>query len=316
MSCRRFHQRFGKGRKGFMGLFHFGKKKETELEKSTETVEYNKIAEKVNINEQSYTNDENRRFVMLIEEAFLAQGKDGIVTVGMMRGTIKNGDAVYLLEPGDRICMVNVIGLAVQDGGAMKPVEEASNQITGVKIYDIAGREKVAKYAVLTSVKPQLNRVEPASIENPYIWGLSYGYRKFVKDADFFDIFISELLMTSVLVPVFRGKEGDAVLSRADQSGRRDLLAFTDKFQLMLGDWNKIGNQENIHISENVGEQNDALRVAAIRFVDCIDMVCSQNGKIGGIALNSYGEALIVLSGEMLDTIYKSGEFQRVIKEY
>lgn len=316
MSCRRFHQRFGKGRKGFMGLFHFGKKKETELEKSTETVEYNKIAEKVNINEQSYTNDENRRFVMLIEEAFLAQGKDGIVTVGMMRGTIKNGDAVYLLEPGDRICMVNVIGLAVQDGGAMKPVEEASNQITGVKIYDIAGREKVAKYAVLTSVKPQLNRVEPASIENPYIWGLSYGYRKFVKDADFFDIFISELLMTSVLVPVFRGKEGDAVLSRADQSGRRDLLAFTDKFQLMLGDWNKIGNQENIHISENVGEQNDALRVAAIRFVDCIDMVCSQNGKIGGIALNSYGEALIVLSGEMLDTIYKSGEFQRVIKEH
>ncbi len=70
----------------------------------------------------------------------------------------------------------------------MKPVEEAANRITGVKIYDIAGREKVAKYAVLTSV----------------------------------------------LVPVFKGKEG---------------------------------------------------------------------------------EALIVLSGEMLDTIYKSGEFQRILRE-
>lgn len=298
-----------------MGLFHFGKKKETELEKSAEAVEYNKIAEKVNIKEQSYTNDENRRFVMLIEEAFPAKDNDGIVTVGMMRGTIKNGDAVYLLEPGDRICMVNVIGLAVQDGGEMKPVEEAANRVTGVKIYDIAGREKVAKYAVLTSVKPQINRVEPASIENPYIWGLSFGYRKFIKDTDFFDIFISELLMTSVLVPVFRGKEGDAVLSRPDQSGRRDLLAFTDKFQLMLGDWNKIGNPENTLIPKNVGDQNDALRVAAIRFADCIDMICSQHGNIEGIVLNAYGEALIVLSGEVLDTIYKSGEFQRIQKE-
>lgn len=158
---------------------------------------------------------------MLIEEAFPAKDSDGIVTVGMMRGTIKNGDAAYLLETGDRICMVNVMGLAVQD----------------------------------------------------------------------------------------------AVFSRADQSGRRDLLAFTDKYQFMLGDWNKIEKQENIHISENVGDQNDALRLTAIRFADCIDMVCSQNGKIGGITLNLYGEALIVLSGEMLDTIYKSGEFQRILRK-
>lgn len=43
--------------------------------------------------------------------------------------------------------MVNVIGLAVQDNGEMKPVEEAANRVTGVKIYDIAGREKVVKYA-------------------------------------------------------------------------------------------------------------------------------------------------------------------------
>lgn len=47
----------------------------------------------------------------------------------------------------------------------------------------------------------------------------------------------------------------------------------------MLGNWNKIGNQENTPIPENDGEQNDALRVTARRFVDCIDMICSQNGK-------------------------------------
>lgn len=298
-----------------MGLFHFGKKKETELEKSAEAVEYNKIAEKVNIKEQSCTNDENRRFVMLIEEAFPAQGNDGIVTVGIMHGTIKNGDAVYLLEPGDRICMVNVIGLAIQDGGKMKPVEEAADRITGVKIYDIAGREKVAKYAVLTSVKPQLDRGEPASIENPYVLGLSFGYRKFIRDTDFFDVFISELLMTNVLVSVLRGKDGDAVLSKSDQPGRRDMLVFTDKFQLMLGDRSKLGNPENTSIPENVGDHNEAPRVAALRFVDCIDMVCSPDSKIQGIALNSYGSAFIELSREMLDTIYQSGEFQRIIKE-
>ncbi len=298
-----------------MGLFGFGKKNKTDLESAADVVEYNRIADKVNIKEQSYTNDENRRFVMMVEEAFPAKDNDGIVTVGMMRGTIKNGDAVYLLEPGDRICMVNVIGLAVQDGGQMKPVEEAANRVTGVKIYDIAGREKVAKYAVLTSVKPQLDRGDPASIENPYVLGLSFGYRKFIRNTDFFDIFISELLMSNVLVPVLRGKDGDAVLSRFDQSGRRDMLVFTDKFQMMLGDWNKLGNPANTSIPENVGDHNDALRVAALRFVDCIDVVCSKTVKIEGIALNAYGGAFIELSGEMLDTIYQSGEFQRILKE-
>lgn len=286
-----------------MGLFHFGKKKETELEKSAEAVEYNRIADKVNIKEQSYTNDENRRFVMMIEEAFPAQGNDGIVTVGMMRGTIKNGDAVYLLEPGDRICMVNVIGLAVQDGGKMEPVEEAANRITGIKIYDISGRSQVAKYAVLTSVKPQSNRKDPSSIENPYVWGLSSGYKKFIKDADYFDILVSELLMTNVLVPMYKEEEGYAALSRTDSLGKADLLVFTDKYQMLLGDWKKAKEQEG------------DLQITAMRFTDCIDMICSQNKKKVGIAVNAYGEFSLILSEEMLYMLYRSGEFQRIIRE-
>ncbi len=287
-----------------MSLFHFGKKKEAELKKAENTADYSSIAEKVNIKEQSYTNDENRRFVMMVEEAFPAQGNDGVITVGMMRGTIKNGDAVYLLEPGDRICMVNVIGLAIQNGSEMKPVEEAANQITGVKIYDIRGRSKVAKYAVLTSVKPQMNRKDPSAIENPYIWGLSFGYRKYMKAADYFDIFISELLMTNVLVPMHKGEDGYAVLSRPNrQSGGGDLLVFTDKYQLLLGDWTKLGDQEN------------ELQIAAMSFAECIDMICSQKGQTKGIALNAYAKFPIILSEEMLDTIYQSGEFQRIIRE-
>lgn len=301
-----------------MGLFGFGKKKETDQENAADAVEYNRIAEKVNIREQSYANDENRRFVMMIEEAFPAKDNEGIVTVGMMRGTIKNGDAVYLLEPGDQISMVNVIGLAVSDGGEMKPVEEAANRIAGVKIYDIAGRKKAEKYAVLTSVKPQINRKDPASIENPYVWGLSFGYRKFMKDTDYFDIFISELLMTNVLVLMHKRQEGYAMLSRPNQSyrqGRGELFAFTDKYQLLLGDWNRTGEQGNTKDQEHAGERQDDLRIVAMRFTDCIDMICSQNGKIAGIALNAYGKFPIVLSEEILNTIYKSGEFQRIVRE-
>lgn len=286
-----------------MGLFHFGKKKEKELEKSAETVEYKRIADKVNIKEKSCTNDENRRFVMLIEEAFPAQGKDGIVTVGMMYGTIKNGDTVYLLEPGDQICMVNVIGLAVRDGGKMEPVEEAANRLTGVKIYDISGRNKVAKYSVLTSVKPQSNRKDPSSIENPYVWGLSSGYQKFIKDTDYFNILISELLMTNVLVPMYKEEEGYAALSRTDSSGKADLLVFTDKYQMLLGDWKKAIEREG------------DLQITAMRFTDCIEMICSQNKKKAGIAVNAYGGFSLLLSEKMLYMIYQSGEFQRIIKE-
>lgn len=292
-----------------MGLFGFGKKNKVVQEKAAEAVEYNKIAEKVNIKEQSYTNDESRRCFMMVEEAFPAKDNEGIVTVGMMRGTIKNGDAVYLLEPGDQIRMVNVIGLAVEESGEMKPVEEAKNRITGVKIYDIAGKKNVAKYAVLSSVKPQMNRKDPSSIENPYVWGLSYGYQKFIKDKDYFNLFISELLMANVLVPMQRGKEGYAVIGRPGESGRGDMLVFTDKIQLMLGDWNKNGAQEN------AGDQQSGPRVAVMRFADCIDTVCSQNGNISCIVCNAYGQHAVILSKKILDTIYQSDEFQRILKE-
>lgn len=288
-----------------MGLFGFGKKNKAVQEKAAETVEYNKIAEKVNIKEQSYTNDENRRYFMMVEEAFPAKDKEGIVTVGMMRGTIKNGDAVYLLEPGDQIRMVNVIGLAVEEGGAMKPVEEAANRITGVKIYDITGKDYVSKYAVLSSVKPQMNRKDPSSIENPYVWGLSYGYQKFIKDPDYFNLFISELLLANVLVPLQSEKDGYAVIGRPGESGKGEMIVFTDKFQLMLGDWNKNGAQESA----------GGPRVTVMRFVECVDMICSQEGNISCIACNAYGQFPVILSEQMLNTIYHSEEFQRILKE-
>lgn len=283
-----------------MGLFGFGKKDKAVQEQAADAVEYSRLTEKVNIKEQSYANDENRRFVMMIEEAFPAQDKEGIVTVGMMRGVIKNGDAAYLLEPGDQICMVNVIGLAVQDGGERKSVEEAANQVTGVKIYDITGREKVAKYAVLTSVKPQMNRKDPSSIENPYVWGLSYGCRKWAKEPDFFNVLISELLKANVLVAMHGEKDGYAVLTRPRQAGGADLLVFTDKYQLT---------------PEKMEDAQNDLRVAVMKFTDCIDMVCSQNENTSGIAFNAYGAYAVALPHEMLDTIYRSEQFQKIMKE-
>ncbi|MDE6712178.1 MAG: SseB family protein, partial [Lachnospiraceae bacterium] len=171
------------------------------------------------------------------------------------------------------------------------------------RIYDISGRSQVAKYAVLTSVKPQSNRKDPSSIENPYVWGLSFGFKKFIKEADYFDILVSELLMTNILVPMYREEEGYAALSRTDPSGKVELLVFTDKYQMLLGDWKKAKERE------------DDLRITAMRFTDCIDMICSQNKKTAGIAINAYGKFPLVLSEEMLNMLYQSGEFQRIIQE-
>lgn len=292
-----------------MGLFGFGKKNKAVQEKAAETLEYDKIAEKVNIKEQSYTNDENRRYFMIVEKAFPAKDNEGIVTVGIMHGTVKNGDAVYLLEPGDQIRMVNIIGLAVEEDGAMKPVEEAGNRIAGIKIYDITGENSVSKYAVLSSVKPQMNRKDPSSIENPYVMGLLYGYQKFIKDADYFNLFISELLMANVLVPLQSEKDGYAVIGRPGESGKGEMIVFTDKFQLMLGDWDKNG------MRESAKDQQRGPRVTVMRFADCVDMICSQEGNISRIACNAYGQSAVILSEKMLNTIYHSEEFQRILHE-
>lgn len=261
----------------------------------------------------------NRRFFMLVEETFPSQNKDGIVTVGKIYGIIKNGDAAYLLEPGNQVARINVVGLAIQNDKEMEPVEEAMDQVVGVKLYDINGKKQISKYAVLTSIQPELDAKAKTGISNPYILGLAHGYRKFGREKEYLDVLMAALMESHLLAPVYmenKGNRDDAAeegsaktlfedtvisfpgLNKQDESGKADFALFTDWVELSR--W------------KNVFDENHPPKTMVFKFVDSVDMVTSQtSGHMAGIVINAFSENPIVMPAELIVQISKSEMYQK-----
>ncbi|MGN0324687.1 MAG: SseB family protein [Lachnospiraceae bacterium] len=304
-----------------MGLFQFFKKKNKDQEEAVVDVQQETgIEQKKEPAARKYTNEEDRRLVMLVEETFESQHNDGIVTVGTVQGTVKNGDALFLLEPDGKITMVNVVGLAIQENGVMKPVDEAADQVVGVKIYDISGRKQVARYAVLTSIKPVSDVRIPTGIENPYVLGLAYGYFKFGNRKEYSDILLAELLRAHFLAAVYMEKpEGtesedggtgltaDMTISfpgleKKDASGRADFALFTD--------WNELSYWKNVF------DETHPPKTMILQMADCFDMVSGQkDGQMPGIVINAFGQKPIVLTAQMIQSIRHSEIYQKIVTQ-
>ena len=304
-----------------MGLFQFFKKKNKDQEEAVVDVQQETgIEQKKEPTARKYTNEEDRRFIMLVEETFESQHHDGIVTVGTVQGTIKNGDALFLLEPDGQAAMVNVVGLAIQENGEMKPVDEATDQVIGVKIYDINGRKKVARYAVLTSIKPVSDVRIPTGIENPYVLGLAYGYFKFGNQKEYSDILLAELLRAHFLAAVYMEKpEGDEGedgstrltadmtisfpgLEKKDASGIADFALFTD--------WKELSYWKNVF------DETHPPKTMIMQLADCFDMVSGRkDGQMPGIVINAFGQKPIVLTAQMIQSIRHSEIYQTIVKQ-
>ena len=296
-----------------MAFFNFKKKKDKDAEA-------NEVSGIVEDADKKETNEEGggaspkgqRRFVMMVEETFPSQNKDGIVTVGKIYGIIKNGDSAYLLEPGNQIAVVNVVGLAVEDNKEMEPVEEATDRVVGVKVYDISGRSRISKYAVLTSIKPELDAKAETGIENPYVLGLSHGYKKFGRNREYMNVLLRELLKAHLLAPIYTEGQGSVsaeesieemladkkisfpALGRPGMPGMADFAIFTD--------WGQLARWRNVF------DENHPPKTMVLKFKDAVNMVTSQSsGQMAGIVINAFGENPIAFSKEAIDEISKAG---------
>lgn len=300
-----------------MAFFDFIKKKNKDV-KTGEAIDISENKDNKNeetgaaeTNDQDEKKSRKRRFAMMVEETFPAQNKDGIVTVGKVYGTIKNGDAAYLLEPDNRVTVVNVVGLAIENNKEMEPMEEASDRVVGVKVYDINGKSQISKYAVLTSIKPELDVKARTGIENPYVLGLSHGYRKLGRDREYMGIMLRELLKAHLLAPIYlegqdnlsseesleellaEKKISFPALSRQGMPEMADFALFTDWVELAR--W------------KNVFNENHPPKTMAIKLTDAVKMVTSQSSShMSGIVINAFGENPIALSPEVLNEIGKA----------
>lgn len=156
--------------------------------------------------EQQFTDcaNDGRKFTYMVEDIFQIKDKQGIVVVGTIYGTICEGDAVYIMCPGNAITLTEVSGLELKPQGKVK---EASNQPVAIWLKDIKDKSKIARFSVLTSIRPQTVVDVNTAVENPYVLGLAREYGRFYKEADYINLLVYQIAHGHYITPIYMNKE-------------------------------------------------------------------------------------------------------------
>ena len=154
----------------------------------------------MNINEEI----KQSRFHLLIENAI--DVTDEITITGMIHGEANIHQLVYLLLP-NRSILATIIKDIIVNGERKESVcdEEAT-----IILKDTKGLTNIPRFSCLTSIQPQTTIDPSIPAENPYIRALSYEYKKYLQDQEFFPIFISELVHAHFVTPMFLNGESQS----------------------------------------------------------------------------------------------------------
>ncbi len=145
--------------------------------------------------QNSLTYRNNRRFYLPVTSG----GKSGNVLMvsGLVRGTVRMKDAVYILYDHDRYCTGRVIRLA-ENG---KPVHECRDRKITMSIRMDQDME-MSPNLVVTSIIPQSTYSMETDAETPYLQGLIAGSYDHTPDAETKEIIIESVLQSKFIVPV------------------------------------------------------------------------------------------------------------------
>ena len=92
--------------------------------------------------------DGERRFTILVEQAFQMEGDEGVLAVGELFGKMKQGDRIYVLFPNNRMVITTVEDMEVGPG---RVAAEAENEKVAVRLADIKRKEQVPQYTVISN---------------------------------------------------------------------------------------------------------------------------------------------------------------------
>lgn len=289
-----------------MGLFdRFKKKTDTETKNEDFNTKSNNEKEKVKKENETAAND-NRRFTYMVEDVFQLKNNAGIVIVGTVHGTIKVHDAVYILHPGNQITLTEISGMEHMVDGRYQQLESATDIPVGVKLGDIKDKSQILKFSVLTSIRPQPTVDVNTAVENPYVLGLSYEYRRFCSERDYLGILVYAIAHAHYLVPVHMDKEptqsGEgtaaftegstmsfASLTHPDGNDKHVFPVFTD--------WRELGKWKGIFEEQNQKQPQTII----FKFKDAAAFIDKSNNS--GIVINPFSQNAVFLTEEMINNI-------------
>lgn len=298
-----------------MGLFDkFKKKKAEEVEETKvdvpeveETVEETEevaqeaeaSAEDTEVKEEASEDEEDRRFTLLVEDAFQLEEENGVVVVGNLHGKVKKGDKIYILFPNNRMMASAVEELEVGPG---RRVEVAEDDKVAIQIFDVKKKEHMPPFTIITNIVPNPDANEGKELENPLLLGMSMEYPKYGQQVAYNNLLIYIMCHTKYVVPASINADAAAPgkapviqfpsLAEPNGSGRYALPVFTD--------WNALSRWEGLLDAER------PVQLLVMSFQDAVE-VC----KGRGIVLNPFGPMVISLSSENIQQIVNMENYQK-----
>lgn len=260
--------------------------------------------------------DDGRRFTLVVEEAHRAGDGQGVTVAGMVRGEIRTGDAVYIIQPGGHIAQGGVSGLErrEEDGQAVS-AESAEDVPVNLTLAGLGERAEPRKFSVLTNISPQPMVDVHTAVENPCVLGLSHEYARFRGDAEYLEIMIAEIVHAHYLVPVFVNQEpetdgaGRAVFTQGTSMSFPSLAHPAEEGKTLFPvftDWEALSQWKGVY------QEKRPPKAMIFRFQDVSTCSTHQNA---GMVINPFSRNPVLLSERTLETIKQSEAYRRVCGE-
>lgn len=257
-------------------------------------------AQSPNTGEQQGAANDNRRFTYVVDDTFQLLNDQGIVVTGKVYGKIRAGDAVYIFRPDSGIMLTQVHSMEVGPGVA---AAEANDQNVAIRFTDIKDKKEIAKFSVLTSIRPQTAVDVNIAVENPYLLGLSMDYPRYYQNKEYFNLLIYEICHAHFAVPIYLDKEpekqaDDIAVFREDTHMQfisiRHPEDETKQVFPVFTDWQALGRWKNVF------DKTHPPKTLISSFPDAVTI----SGKFqGGIVINPYGPVPVYLPAELIKQI-------------
>lgn len=244
------------------------------------------------VTEKKKTEQEFRRFTLVVEDLSVLPEEQGVVAGGILHGSLQVGDEIFIIHPMGNIITSTVDGIEV---GPNQTAERAENQKITVLLKGIKTATQMPKYTVLTSIKPQTTVDTRVAVENPQLLAMSLEYPRLCKDNNYMNIWIYVVCHAHYVVPARMDGESTSKAQQGTKTHFPALQNPTDKSKNVFPiftDWAAMSNWKNLF------DEAHPPKAIIMRFPDVVAV-----SKGCGIVINAFGPTYVLLPEQMIEYI-------------
>ncbi|MBQ3970305.1 MAG: SseB family protein [Clostridia bacterium] len=252
--------------------------------------------------ESSVLKAEEKRFTLVVENAYNAKDGKGVIIGGNLHGKLKKNDKVFVIHP----VLKDMLEVTVDEleDAPMSLVDEAENTRVGIKFASIDDRNKIPKFSVVTNIQPHAKPSANNPVDNPYLLGLTREYTNLIKDKAFEQTFTFAVFSSGYVTPVKvdmdpeKTTDNKAVLKKGTKVSFKLLHHPNDDNILALPiftDYIELKKWQNAY-SDSETPQNFFMS-----FEQCADIGL----KNGGMVINPFGSSPVFVPKEVITQTLK-----------